>query len=73
MPLSPSLPDFQSRALAALNAGQTVTVGRSSASRLSGDPARPFAVSTDPLSPRQSLRIVRFPSAPLAVAFLRSL
>lgn len=67
MSLDPNLPDFASRALVALNAGQTVWTPKGSAQRCAGYPARPFRVS--PIIGNTTWHA----SAPLAVALLRSL
>lgn len=68
MSLSPTLPDFASRAIAALNAGQTVRTDKAFAARERGYPARPYRVS-----PLGAGHTTWHASAPLAVAFLRSL
>lgn len=76
MSLSTSLPDFKSRALAALNAGQIVSTSAGFARQLgfdsqgnasAADLARPFAVTTT------SHKTTRHESAALAVACLATL
>ncbi len=71
MHISPSLPDFTARALAALSVGKLVYTDRASLFRVTDRPAditRPFVVRLV-----VSGRETRHASPALAVAFLRSL